>query len=74
MSEHLDLFTIYERPKDYPTCFVVRKWIIHGAEPEPGGVVALSKTLDGARKSIPPGLTCLTRNVEDDPVIVETWL
>lgn len=74
MSAHLEMFTIYDHPKDYPNHFVVRKWIIHGPEPEPGSVLSLSETLDAARNSIPAGLVCLSRNVEDDPVIVETWV
>jgi hypothetical protein len=32
------------------------------------------ETLDDARKIIPVGLFCFSRDERDDPVIVESWL
>lgn len=35
---------------------------------------AITSTLAEAREAIPVGLVCLTRDVADDPAVVETWL
>jgi hypothetical protein len=70
-------FTIYERPKDYPDKFVVRRWaIIHGQpQPQPEGKAwAVADSLEMVRGSLPPGLVRTERHPEDDPVIVETWV
>jgi hypothetical protein len=70
----LILYTIYDRPADFPTRFVVRAWWVHtaGVELVPGGV-SLADTLDDARAAIPPGHVLIARDELDDPVIVETW-
>lgn len=65
-------FTIYDHPRDYPTGYVVRRWIIR-----PRNAVAdaatFHRTLDRAREAIPPGLVRIMRAPDDDPCIVETW-
>lgn len=70
--ECLEMWTVYERPSDYPQGFVARLWIIAG--------VAMSTqthyvapSLDEVRAFLPRGLTCMSRNELDDPAIVETW-
>jgi hypothetical protein len=73
MSSVLSLFTIYERPKDYPNNFVVRRWIIVGGQPT-GQECQLADTLEESRILIPPGLFNLGRQPGDDPAIVETWV
>lgn len=72
----LDMYTIYEHPKDYPTKFVVRRWmIVDGEQREVAeNACQLADSLVEARTLIPPGYFLTTRAPEDDPVIVETWL
>lgn len=68
-------YTIYDNPSDFPGTFVVRRFAVSAAGPDPDpGVWALAKDLDSARESIPAGLVCFDRQPGDDPVIVETWL
>lgn len=80
-------YTIYERPRDYPEGYVVRKWRVLPGKLVNAGVHAKTATLEEARRSLPAGLTCLGRDVIagqteggktviqlDDQCIVETWL
>lgn len=71
----LVMWTVYDHPRDFPHCFVARKY-----EVGVGGVcvtreVMVSDKLEKLRTILlKRGLTCLTRNAQDDPKIVETWL
>lgn len=70
-------FTIYEKPKDYPDKFVVRRWAVVRGRPNPvpdPKAWAVADSLEMARKALPPGLVCTQRYPGDDPVIVETWV
>lgn len=70
-------FTIYEKPKDYPDKFVVRRWAVVRGQPNPvpdPKAWAVTDSLEQARASLPPGLVCIDRYAQDDPVIVETWV
>lgn len=75
-ERELEMFTVYKRPRDFPSWFVVRRFIIGGdnPEPQPMNIVAVCDTLDEARRAIPPGKTPLSRSPGDEPQIVETWL
>lgn len=66
----LEIWTVYENPRDYPGMFVARKFILD----KPTDDVQVAPTLEGLRDRLPSGLTCLTRHPTDDPCIVETWL
>ncbi len=66
----LELFVIYDRPKDFPDYFVVRRFI----NDQPQDLLAVCSTLKAVREHIPPGLICLARSPTDEPQIVETWV
>lgn len=69
--EQVRLYTVYDHPRDYPNCYVVRAW----EGDKPCGVVALGDNLEILRAMLAgQGLTCLACDPSDDPVIVETWL
>lgn len=71
----LDMWVIYDHPKDHPNHFVVRKWtIMHNAAPLASTDKTLHDTLEEAREAIPPGLYNLERYADDDPVIKEVWV
>lgn len=72
----LTMYTIYEKPLDYPEYFVVRKWKIVRPDINPisDGILGISKTLEGARKLLPADCACLARDESDEPQIVESWL
>lgn len=80
-ADVLYMFTVYESPRDFPGRFVVRRWAIGPrqfgdpikAKPD-ARPWAIADTLAGARESLPPGLSNLARNPDDDSVIVETWV
>ena len=66
------VYTIFDRPDDFPDDFVCRKFESGGVTPRE--VVGTGKTLEEVRQCLPPGLTMLARVANDDPNIVETWL
>lgn len=75
MDNQLYQWVIYEHPKDAPDKFIVRRWACL-PEPRPCGAGIGFDTLDEAREFIwraQPGLVCLPRTPQDDPVIVEVW-
>jgi len=70
----MDLYTIYDHPKDYPDKIVVRRWFIGRGKTEDKGVWCLAKTLEEARESLPEGLVNISRYSEDDYGIIESWV
>jgi hypothetical protein len=71
------MFTVYERPRDYPDKFVVRRWWIGK---DPGRPIPdpdwfyLADTLDEVRAHVPRHCVRLERDPNDDPKIVEVWI
>jgi hypothetical protein len=71
----MNLYTIYERPLDYPSGYVVRMWTVGpGGTIEPSRFADYAPTLDQARACLPDGLYRLEREPGDDPAILETWI
>lgn len=69
------LWTIYDRPSDYPAHVVVRPFTtIAGRDLPLAGPCTLHHDLKDARRAIPKGLVCFPRVPEDDPNVVEVWL
>jgi hypothetical protein len=71
----IDLFVIYERPLDYPSKFVVRRWHIAG-DPGAGGdvqAIAIVDTIELARAAIPAGRQRIVGIKTDDPTIAEVY-
>jgi hypothetical protein len=73
MSE-LAMYTIYRNPRDYPGRFVVRRSLVGTEICKDAEPLIVCDSLEEARDAIPGELVCITRSIEDDPVIVETWL
>jgi hypothetical protein len=64
------LWTIYDRPSDYPESFVARKFIV-----SPTDEVIVRDTLAEVREAIGSrALVRIERSPLDDPKIVEVWL
>jgi hypothetical protein len=72
----LEMWTIYDRPLDYPSHVVVRRWfVVRGnSEPVPDVVPRLAGSIAEARGLVPPHRYRLGRQDGDDPFVVETWL
>jgi hypothetical protein len=75
-NQTLDMWVVYNRPRDYPDHFVVRRWIIGlvPGEPVPDGSFYLGSTLEEVRRAIPPHLVRLERDPNDEPQIIECWI
>lgn len=70
----LNLWTVYERPRDYPHGYIARRYEVHaGGAQVRSNDVRTGPTLQSVRQQLPPGLYCQPRHPGDDPVIVETW-
>jgi hypothetical protein len=70
------IWTITHRPRDLPGAeYVARAHFIL-----PGGTIEVAAdhleaaSLAAIRAALPPGLICLGRSAEDDPVIIESWI
>lgn len=77
--EELDHYVIYERPKDFPDKFVVRKWSIVDGEEKAipmadKNLFVTADTLEEARGFVPKDRYRIPRAQEDEPQIVETWI
>ena len=74
LGTDLVMYTLYHRPADHPLIpIVIRVYTVTR-----NGEVTLARwyagSLAAARLMLPPGLHCLGRQPDDDPVIVETWV
>lgn len=71
----LSMWTVYDHPSDFPKGFIARRWEIERSGAEPTADVMRAYDLEPLREQLRNmGLTCLDRNPEDEPQIVETWL
>lgn len=69
------VWTIYDDPVDFPGRFVVRRFRIRGANPEPEAKPwSIKGSLPEARGTVPAGLIRISRARDDEPHIVECWL
>lgn len=73
------IWTIYERPGDYPNSFIARPFSTlvgasQGGEPYGMRCHLEAATLNELRLLLPMGLTRLDRSPGDESAIVETWL
>jgi hypothetical protein len=71
----LAMYVVYEKPRDFPNDFVVRRWDIMAGHLEPVKTdwVRTGKTLAEVRRHVPEGMFRLPRDPNDDPRIVEVW-
>lgn len=75
-GDRLEMWTVYDHPRDLPEWFVARKFVVTPAGPQPTTDVMLFKTLQSVRDYFEThtGLVRLSRFEEDEPQIVEVWL
>jgi len=75
MNEALEMWVIYDHPKDYPNSFIARRWLVDDKGERFTGDIINANSLEKLRiVLINIGKTCINRDPNDDPVIVETWL
>ena len=71
----LAIWTIYDRPKDFPQGFIARRCEVHDS----GAVTLTRDTITGKLEDIrmafwKAGLLKLSRQEGDEPQIVESWV
>lgn len=75
MSDVLDMWVVYDHPKDFTWGYVARRWEIRAGQNVPTNETIASTMLGEVRARLQQkGLTKLDRNELDDPCILETWL
>ncbi|HXI68679.1 MAG TPA: hypothetical protein VNH41_12125 [Steroidobacteraceae bacterium] len=74
--EILAMWVVYERPRDFPHSFVIRRRMIctDGRELVDPVPLAVGPTLEAVRRALPPGLHRMPRHPLDEPQIAEVWL
>lgn len=74
LRENLPIWAIC-RPttKDFPGQWTDRMHLSL-PEPKPTDLLIVGETLEEVRQQLPPGLAKITRQVDDDPVIEESWI
>lgn len=70
----LSMWVIYERPRDYPTSYVVRRHAIGPGWTHATPDFSLHATLEEARAAVPLGAVRMERNPQDEPQILECWI
>jgi hypothetical protein len=71
--ECLPMFTIYDRPSDYPDGFIARMFLT--GRLDIATLITVTGSLEDIQdKMMEVGLSKLTRSEGDDPKIVEVWL
>jgi hypothetical protein len=71
---HLVIWTVYERPRDYPRMFIARPHFIADGASHALPVHLVGETRIELLERLPYGLTRMPRDEADEPHIVETWL
>jgi hypothetical protein len=73
-GESLPMWVVYDHPSDYPDRYVARQHVV-GIEGDKPTDRMMGGSLEAIRAALSNlGLVCITRNKQDDPVIVEVWL
>ena len=70
----LEMFVIFDHPKDWPDKFVARQFLIQEDTATPTGTFWLGDSLDEVRSHLPPHCARLERDPNDEPQIVESWI
>lgn len=75
-SNNISFYTIYDHPKDAPEVYACRKWYMEGLGFRPDKDIFMTDTdLENIRKKLSSmGLTPISREPGDDPVIIESWI
>lgn len=72
---NLAIWTIYERPSDYPDRYIARKFILDRSKHRATESVIISTDIEELRTHFRRlRLVCLSRGEKDDKVILESWI
>jgi hypothetical protein len=74
-TRSISIWTIYDKPRDYPTCYVARRFEASADGVRPTADCIVSPQLEPLREELrDKGLTPLPPAPEDPPHLVESWL
>jgi hypothetical protein len=74
-DELLSIWTVYEKPTDYPDSFVARRFVVNADGHGPTDEVIVSPSYERiADEMLNRGLINIGRQPEDDRVIKECWV
>jgi hypothetical protein len=76
-NEAIRLWTVYDRPYDFPNSYVARLFEVRfpGGELRKTASIMVCPDLEQLRGHLlEMGLYCMKRQQGDDPCIVETWI
>jgi len=71
VSEVLEIYVVYEDPKDFPGKLVLRRWVGLTPDPEP---LIVATELKEIRETIPDHCVPINRFDDDDAKIKEVWI
>jgi hypothetical protein len=70
----MNIWTIYDKPIDYPQKFVARRFEVVRGSVNITSDLYICDTLEEARSKLPYGVDCIPRDPSDEPHIVESWI
>lgn len=74
-GQHLEMWTVYDHPTDWPDGYIARKWVILPTGPHATDECIVATGVSAIRNRFEEmGLVKLARSPEDDPSIMETWV
>lgn len=74
-NDGLTIWVIFDRPKDYPEYFVARKFIYKDGGMQATSLIFKNKEIENIRTNFrAKGFSPIPRQVDDDPVIIESWI
>ena len=65
------IIAVYKHPKDYPGKYVARLWDVNK---KATNYIIVKPSLEMVQSNIPPGMVRPPPFVEDDPILIETWV
>ena len=70
----MEMWVVYDHPRDHPDGFIARRWLVTGEGGVATPVTRTAATLDLLRAQLRRGLVRMQRHPDDDTKIVEIWL
>lgn len=69
------MWVIYDKPRDYPSSFIARRWFYSARGYFPTAVVLKDSSVEPIREHLAKmGFIKIERNPLDDPKILECWI
>lgn len=73
-ENEVPMIVVYKNPRDFPGYYAARLFSIKAGKATATRFVRIAKDYESIRASIPLGFMKMSRNPQDDPCIVESWV